>query len=327
MNESSGQVGSHPRVVSHVLIKRFGDLTGDASEIHFDPEVGRNAGYGGPIAHGLLTACWAVGALTHHERLRLCIGSPNAIQSSFSVRLSRVVRADDLFSLRPADRLNATLDSAPATSLVTTPFETVNQNGERTSSGELAIQRDGILDVNDAPCAWDLDRWTPPRGNRIFYAQDLVDAGPRGRCAERRVTRERSQDFVQHVGEDNPLYLDDAFASRSVFGGCIEPPMLTFCLAFGDFLRDLLTVSMPADGFAGHIGDSWRLRRPVHIGDILHTRHRPLSSQRSKSQPQMAIVRFGIQTVNQNDLVVQDGETTMMIPARAESEDSSAPNN
>jgi len=304
------------RVVDHGSIMQFGELTGDHSDIHFDPEAGRQAGYGGPIAHGLLTACWAVGALSQHEPERLAIGERDAIQSAFSLRLSNVVRADDRFAARLLEADPLTTEAIPKARQRTTRFETIDQEGAQTCTGEVTISRGALSQGQPPPEPWDLDPWEGGSSDRVLYAEDLIAQGPRGRVAERTIRPDQVTAFAEHVGELNPLYLDRNFAKSSVFDEPIVPPMLGFALAFSDFLRDLLSARMPAQGFAGHIGDRWRLFAPIYPGERLHTRHRPLSSSPSKSRPGMAIVRFGLQTVDHLDRVLQEGETVMMIPAR-----------
>jgi acyl dehydratase len=304
------------RVVQHDSIKQFGELTEDHSDIHFDPEAGRQAGYGGPIAHGLLTACWAVGALSQHAPERLAIGERDAIQSAFSLRLSNVVRAYDHFAARVLAADEPPSDATGNIRPQTTQFETINQHGVQTCSGEITISRGEPLQDEAPADPWELSTWQGAPSDRVLYAEDFVALGPRGRSAERTIEPEQVIAFAKHVGELNPIYLDRDFARRSAFGEPIVPPMLSFALAFSDFLRDLLSAKMPAQGFAGHIGDWWKLFAPIYPGDTIQTRHRPLSCSPSKSRPHMAIVRFGVQIINSLDRVMQQGETVMMIPAR-----------
>jgi acyl dehydratase len=327
------------RRVDHEQIKAFGELTEDRSALHFDPEVGRRAGYGGPIAHGLLTACWAVGALERYAGARIGAGHPRTYLSAFSLRLAKVVRADDLFGVRLASAAEGSGADEPGR---ITSFETLDQEGNRTSSGVLcyctpggtlegspdrlpehsANRRPDRATVrssdtaignpsdHDRPAPWALDPWHVETPDRIYGADAIFAEGPRGRCSERRLTKERACAFRTHVEERSAAQHDDA-ASESA----IVPPMLSFALAFSDFLRDLMSVRMPADGFAGHIGDEWRSFEPIRVGESVHTVHRPLSITRSNSRPDMSIVRFGLQIVNQEGRVVQDGETVFLIPS------------
>ena len=92
--------------------------------------------------------------------------------------------------------------------------------------------------------------------------------------------------------------------------------MFTFALGFGDYVRTLLSAPMSSAGFAGHLGDAWRFFAPVHVGDTLRVRHRPVACRPSGSRPGMAIVEFLLQLQNQRDEIVQDGRVWMMMPMR-----------
>jgi len=230
--------------------------------------------------------------------------------------LSNVVRADDRFAARVLEADESANGAMENARKQTTRFETINQDGAQTCSGEVTISRGAPLQDEAAPDPWELDPWQGAPSDRVLYAEDFVSLGPRGRSAERTIKPEQVIAFARHVGELNPIYLDRDFAKRSAFDEPIVPPMLSFALAFSDFLHDLLSARMPAQGFAGHIGDRWSLFAPIYPGDTIQTRHRPLSCSPSKSRPDMAIVRFGLQIVDSLDRVLQQGETVMMIPAR-----------
>jgi acyl dehydratase len=144
----------------------------------------------------------------------------------------------------------------------------------------------------------------------------MVEFGPRGESIGRTVTETDLVNYTNFTGELNPAFLNAEFARAGRFGARIAPPMWTFCLGFGDYLRDLLSVSMPSSGFAGHLGDSWRTLGPVYVGDTLRTRHRPLSFKPSSSRPGMGVVEFGLEIVNQRNEIVQDGRVAMMMSAR-----------
>ncbi|MFP6639374.1 MAG: MaoC family dehydratase N-terminal domain-containing protein, partial [Myxococcota bacterium] len=155
-----------------------------------------------------------------------------------------------------------------------------------------------------------------PASPSTFYAEDLLEAGPRGDTCGQTLTLADAVNFAREVGELNPRTLNIEFAKQTPVGERVVPPMLIFCLGFAEFLQTLLTAPMPSSGFAGHLGDSWRAFRPALIGDTIRTRHRPLDCRPSRSHPGQAIIRFGLQFLNQRDEVVQDGQVTMMIPSR-----------
>jgi len=320
-----GPVTVGHRTVTEAAVHAFACLTGDYARMHLDHEFGRTTEQGGTIAHGLLTACWALGALTQHAPERLRVADPEAWLAGFDVRLSRVVALGDTLSVEWSPTQTHAQELGVPTGAgsgewTSTAFRVPNQRGEETSSGVVTIGRAasaalGAIRENE-PEPWPVESWEPPRSPDVFFAEDLVECGPRGETLGQTVTETDVVAFAREVGELNPRYLNAEFARATPFGARIAPPMLTFCLAFAEFLGELLAMPMPSSGFAGHLGDSWRFFRPVRIGDTIRTRHRPLSCQRSRSRPDKAIVHFGLQVLNQRDEVVQEGRIAMMIPAR-----------
>lgn len=315
-SEMSATVGH--RTVTAEEIAAFASLTGDYSRMHLDHEFSRASGMDGLVAHGLLGASWVLGALTRHAPERLGIGLGNAYLASFSVRFEGIVFAGDTLSFRWSSDPEAEASGAAASRA--TLYEILNQREEVVSRGRtvlsLSMAESDLSKLPDPPTRWSIETDTATQKLDVYYAEDIYAYGPRRKTLGRTLTESDVVNFAGRVGELNPLYLNREFASASRFGARIVPPMLTFCLSFADFLRDLLAIPMPSTGFAGHLGDSWTFYRPVAFDDTLHTLHKPVSCIRSKSRPNMALVRFGLQIVNQHDTVVQAGEITMMIPAR-----------
>lgn len=307
------------RTVTHAAITRFGELTGDYAQMHFDRDFGPAQGMGGTIAHGLLSAAWSIGALALHAPERLALGEPDAALVGYRVRFARMVFIDDLFSLRWRAANDAAMDGLPGSGLLNTVFEVVNQRGKVVTAGAVSVCRgrageDRALASADAP----LDtRLAPSRpAPQPLHADEMVEFGPRGEGFGRTVTEADLVAWSDFTGALDPATLDAEFARTGLFTRPIAPPLWVFCRAFGDYLRDLLRVEMPSSGFAGHLGDAFRVVAPVHPGDTLTTRHRPVSYVPSRSRPGMGIVEFALQVVNQHDAIVQEGRVQMMMTAR-----------
>ena len=71
----------------------------------------------------------------------------------------------------------------------------------------------------------------------VYFAEDILEFGPRGVHELEPVGIDAIRDYAELVGETNPLYLDVAFAEGTEFGSTIVPPMLLFCMGFSAFLR------------------------------------------------------------------------------------------
>lgn len=308
----SAEIGH--RTVTPADLVLFGGATGDYARMHFDHGLAAaEPGSPSPIAPGLLSASWALGALAGSAPERLAIGDPDAWIAGCSVRFERSVRIGDRFSLRHRPASVAAVEGLAPERARDTEFEVLNQRGERTCRGLVSVRGRGealLPPTLERPIA------PPPPGSGPLYADDLIERGPRGESLGRTVSEADIVGFTNLTGERNPLYLNRVFAGQGRFGDRIVPPIWTFCLAFGDFLQALLAVPLPSTGLAGHLGDSFRGFAPIRIGDTIRTRHRPVRCTPSRGRPEMSVVHFSIQLLNQRDELVQDGEVAMWIPTR-----------
>lgn len=309
--EHSEEIG-HRTVTSADLVL-FGGLTGDYARMHFDHGLAAaEPGSPAPIAPGLLSAAWSLGALASAAPERLAAEDPNAWIAGYSIRFERSVRIGDRFSLRHRPAPVAAVDGLRFDPERDTEFEILNQRAERTCSGIVSVRTSGEADrpqIMSRPSA-------PPKSGDPLYAEDLLERGPRGESLGRTVSEADVVGFTNLTAERSAVYLNRVFAAQGRFGDRIAPPIWTFCLAFGDFLRELLGARLPATGLAGHLGDSFRCFEPVRIGDTIRTRHRPVRCTPSRGRPEMSVVHFAIQVLNQHDVLVQDGEVAMWIPSR-----------
>ncbi len=316
--EASPTIGH--RTVTHAAITRFGELTGDYARMHFDRDFGPAHGMGDTIAHGLLSAAWSLGALAQHAPERLALGEPDAGLVGYRVRFSRMVHVGDLFSLRWRPAKAAAVERLPEAGRLDTDFEVVNQRGEVVTSGCASVARataQGPPPLPQAGPRLEIGAWSARHAPLPIHADEMVEHGPRGEGFGRTVTEADLVAWSDFTGALDPATLDARFAEAGRFGRRIAPPLWVFCRAFGDYLRELLRIPMPSSGFAGHLGDELRVIAPVHPGDTLYTRHRPVSYVPSKSRPGMGIVGFALEVVNQHGVIVQEGRVRMMMTARS----------
>lgn len=299
------------RSITSADLATFGGLTGDYARLHFDHSLAAaEPGSPGTIAHGLLWATWAVGALAWSAPERLGGADPDSAIAGFSIRLERSMRVGDRFALRHRPASEAAAPDLIPDADGDTELEVVNQRGERTGGGIISVRR---RETAVAPAPMPRPVFDPSAGPRPLHAGDLVDFGPRGESIGRTISEADVVAFTNFTAERSPRYLNRPFAARGRFGDRIVPPLLSFCLGFGDFLADLLRVELPSTGMAGHLGDRFRCYAPVRIGDTLRTRHRPVRATPSRSRPGMSVVHFALQLLDEEDRVVQDGEVAMFI--------------
>lgn len=97
-----------------------------------------------------------------------------------------------------------------------------------------------------------------------LYLEDLH----LGQSAEvsREVTDADVRAFARVTGDDNPLHLDEAFASTTPFGGRIAHGMLS-----AGYISAVLGRHLPGNG-AVYLSQTLHFRRPVRIGDTVTAR-------------------------------------------------------
>ena len=175
MSETSGVRGH--RTVTDASIMRFGTLTGDYAQMHFDLDFGPANGMGGTIAHGLLSgAC--PGALAQHAPERLAIGERDAYGRFLSVRFSRMIYIGDLFA--PLAGGGRARDGGAQRS----GADRHRLRG-RESAGEVATSGAVSVAKKARRCP---RRPRPSRSGRgradsaplPIFAEDMVEFGPRG---------------------------------------------------------------------------------------------------------------------------------------------------
>ena len=162
------------RSVTHAAVSAFGGMTGDRARLHYDHHFGR--ANGGPIAHGLLNACWAVGALSLHAPARMGLGDHDAIFGEFSLRLMEVVKVGDTLCLQWSEAADEAQPPSTERHEEATEFTMLNQSGIATSSGRVTIWRGDDCEAK-APEAWSVDPHPAPSEEGPLYADDMLAAG------------------------------------------------------------------------------------------------------------------------------------------------------
>jgi acyl dehydratase len=311
------------RTVTADAVATFAAITGDYARIHIDHALGEATPLGRGFAHGLLSASWALGAMTLYAPERLGCGEPDAYVSGFRVRFSDVVRFGDTLALRCRDAEHE--GEGRGWESRHSEFDFVSQDGRTVTSGAVTHRlrrpdaaRDALPSADAKQAPWPGGRYQAPAGRTTWSAEDILEHGPRGASPVRTLTEADVVGFANFTGELNPLYLDAVFAEDALFGERTAPPMLCFCLGFAAWLREFLRLPQDgSEGTAGHLGDRWQFVAPVHIGDTLEVRHQPLALRRTRSQPELGVMTYGLQLVNQRGEVVQQGEVDMMLGMRA----------
>jgi 3-hydroxybutyryl-CoA dehydratase len=117
--------------------------------------------------------------------------------------------------------------------------------------------------------AFETDFWKDANLRKMW--DDIVPGEPR-KTIPYTLTREAIDLYCRSVGEDHPLYFDEAYAKTTRYDGLIAPPSIHILLMFSctpadDWMRSPGTVNA---------GQSWSYNIPARPGDVIRLEARAL---------------------------------------------------
>lgn len=114
------------------------------------------------------------------------------------------------------------------------------------------------------------------------------------------VTEAMVSSYAEITGDYNPLHFDEAFASKTRFGGLIAQGGITTGL-----LHALVAMDMPGPGSV-FTQQWWTFPKPVYIGDTLNAQATVTSLHQRLPMPDLSFV-----VTNQDGVEVLTGEATV----------------
>jgi acyl dehydratase len=125
------------------------------------------------------------------------------------------------------------------------------------------------------------------------------------------VTKERILAYADLTGDQTPVHVDEEYARNSHFGALVAHGL------FGLSIADGLKTQSDYRFLPGmSLGWTWDFRNPIKLGDVLHVKFHVGSMRTSNSKPGWGIVVLPAELINQDGIVVQQGEHRLMIPRR-----------
>jgi acyl dehydratase len=317
-----GQTGvTRTRTVGEPEIANFGCITCDYAYVHLAHHSTVNGPYGGRVAHGLLGTSLVVGLLSLDAPHLVGRGVPAGYLYAFDANYRDAIRLGE--TIRIAWKIADKIDEQDHRSygMIKSEFHILTQEDKEVYDGTLLLKvprrASGKEIVNpldtEPPAPWAFKEF-PLEPERIYYLEDFK-VGEGGATSGRTITETDIVNFAGLTGDYNPLYVDDHYAKTSPFQGRIVPGLLAFTMAFGLWNRDsgvMRARSSESANDAGHLNDSSVFHQPVRIGDTIHCIYRIEETRVSRSKPQLGIIKYGFQILNQRDEVVQEGKTLMM---------------
>jgi acyl dehydratase len=140
--------------------------------------------------------------------------------------------------------------------------------------------------------AFETDFWKDANLRKAW--DDIVPGAPR-KTIPYTLTKEAIELYCKSVGEDHPIYFDEAYAKTTRYGGLIAPPSIHILLMFSctpadDWMRSPGTVNG---------GQSWSYNIPARPNDVITLQARALDK---------FIKRERLFVVHDNVFFNQDGE-------------------
>jgi acyl dehydratase len=300
-----------PRTVTESDVVTFACLTGDYSRMHMDRHYAEGLEYGGRVAHGLISASLAIGALALDAPHTVGRGDARAFVRTYDVNYRRPVLLGDTLHVRWQIVSGA---PGPVGDPLTTAYRVENQRGDGVTDGTVLLDRSGLWQPETSVVPMSLPAQAPTcDGPR--YLEDYAPGTYGGETMGRTMTEADIVSFAGLTGDWHPGYVDAEFAKRGLFGERVVPQMLCFNIGFAFWLRALIGAA-PNTAFAGHVNDQWTFVRPVRIGDTVRCRYGALAVRKSRSRPGFGLITFALQLVDQHERLVQQGRAIMMYPTR-----------
>lgn len=141
------------------------------------------------------------------------------------------------------------------------------------------------------------------------YLDDL-QVGARYVSPTRTITETDVVWFAAHTGDYNELHTSREFARDTQFGRPIAHGLLGLSISHGLMAR---TGFMEGTGIAFLGIREWHFRAPVFPGDTVHVRFTVLEVRPSTTKPDRGVATFGVEIVNQDGVVVQEGTKLIMM--------------
>ncbi|MGB3752676.1 MAG: MaoC family dehydratase [Parerythrobacter sp.] len=147
----------------------------------------------------------------------------------------------------------------------------------------------------------------------MLHYEDMV-VGATHSFGQYEVTRAEVIDFASRY-DPQPFHLDDAAAGQTHFGRLSASGWHTGAMTMRMLVDTMQTRAQASLGSPGI--DTLRWLHPVYPGDTLRVETELLEKRRSKSRPEMGLLKTRSRTFNQDDVCVLDMVTNAMIRTRA----------
>ncbi len=311
---------TNTRTVTEADIVNFACVTADYNRFHLDRHYTASSIYGGRVAHGPLGVSLVAGMLSLEAPHTVGRGVSGGYLRGFDVNYRGAIKLGDTIKTQWNIAAKADAPDHQGFGLVKTGFQVINQDSVAVYDGILTaiVRKESAESV-----ALQLKPGAPQPVREIIldadkiYCMEDFHPGEGGETDGRTITEADIMNFAGITGDYNPQYVDAEFAKKSIFGERIAQGMLIFTSTVGLWSRNWIRYQETESNIAGHLNDRGDFIAPVKIGDTIRCRYATLEARASKSKPELGLVRFGFQSINQRGELVQKSAVLFMIPTKA----------
>lgn len=170
------------------------------------------------------------------------------------------------------------------------------------------------MEVKFKEQAYDVDSQTPALTDEMLaQARGVIGADLRAQRGWVEVTADEIRRYARMMGSENPLYLDETYASQTRWGALIAPPTLIHSAGdpqIGPGMRGLQWLYSGAD---------WQWFLPARVGDLVTGRGRlaEVEEKQGRTVPRFALQVGEITYRNQRDETLAVCHTVMARTPRA----------
>lgn len=116
--------------------------------------------------------------------------------------------------------------------------------------------------------------------------------------------------FAAMSGDYNELHTSAEATKNNQFGRRIVHGLLGLAVSHGLLFR---TGYLEGTAIAFMSVDGWNFKAPIYFGDTIHVKGKIVEKKASKSKTDRGIIKFYLEILNQNGIVVQSGFKTIMM--------------
>ena len=275
-----GETVAWPLSFTQAQFDRFAALSGDDNPIHVDPHFAARTRFGRTVAHGMFL----------YANIRRALGeiAPGASQAEQLLLFAAPTFASEALQLR------LTVVDAAADGRIRVATELVKADGRFACQGEVVLQVGWPLGTEPLAPAAPVESGPAWRGLAVGGAASL----------SRTYTAADLAEYVDLVGEMNPLFIDEAHARWVGLRGVALPgPLL------GTLFSCLLGTRLPGPG-TNWLKQRLLLRTPVYPGDALEA---TVQITRIRPEKELVNLRTWVATAGQT---VCDGEALVWVGDR-----------